>query len=650
MSRRAATAALVALVSLAVCSTASADSSSPINGYRVKASAKNLERLALAGFDVTEGRNARRRTVEVFGSAAQLAKLRRDTGIKSRLVRDARGRTSAQRSARGTRARAADHNPLTGSDAPYAVWTRFDAVPGDGKEQYTELYDRLDDLSIVKQATFGPKTHLGRDVIALKVTRNAKTTPDGSRPAVLYSALQHAREWLAGETCKRTLKYFTSNYGKDPQVTRLVDENGLWFVCVGNPDGYEYTFTAGNRLWRKNMADNDGDGEFGEIGDGVDPNRNFPRNWGLDDEGSSSALDAETYRGPSAGSEPETKAMIAVMDHVDFAFQKNDHTAAQLLLYPQGFQQYTPTADDAIFTALAGDDANPAIKTFDPDLGAELYITNGDTNDYAYAEKQILSYTPEGTPASDTSLTGFEFEDKEPAIEAEFKRHLPFSLDLAESAAKPDAPKSHLGNTVEDFYVDAFADSYGDPQPVQVTAKRSLGQVVMRYRVNGGAVKETTTSEFTGGERYYDDDAVYYHRLRGTVTGTKPGDTVEVWFAQKSGTKRSDAFTYTARVESGNRVLVMAAEDYSGVMPSAAPEAGPKYLAAYTDALDANGVGYDVYDVDARGRRAPDPLGVLDHYDAVIWYTGDDYVTREPDQVPGTGSSRLALDEEVAVR
>src|SRR5215207_225893 len=270
MSRRAATAALVALVSLAVCSTASADSSSPINGYRVKASAKNLERLALAGFDVTEGRNARRRTVEVFGSAAQLAKLRRDTGTKSRLVRDARGRTSAQRSARvarSTRARAADHNPLTGSDAPYDVWTRFDAVPGDGKEQYTELYDRLSGLSIVKQTALG-KTHLGRDVIALKVTKNAKTTADGSRPAVLYSAVQHAREWLAGETCRRTLAYFTSNYGKDPQVTRLVDSRELWFLCVANPDGYEYTFTEGNRLWRKNMANNNG-GPAGEIGDGV---------------------------------------------------------------------------------------------------------------------------------------------------------------------------------------------------------------------------------------------------------------------------------------------------------------------------------------------------------------------------------------------
>ena len=33
---------------------------------------------------------------------------------------------------------------------------------------------------------------------------------------------------------------------------------------------------------------------------------------------------------------------------------------------------------------------------------------------------------------------------------------------------------------------------------------------------------------------------------------------------------------------------------------------------------------YDVYDVDARGNRSPDHLGVLSHYDAVIWYMGDD--------------------------
>ena len=59
---------------------------------------------------------------------------------------------------------------------------------------------------------------------------------------------------------------------------------------MNNPDGYEYTFTDGNRLWRKNMADNDGDGIRGEANDGVDPNRNFPESWGMDNEGSSPDL------------------------------------------------------------------------------------------------------------------------------------------------------------------------------------------------------------------------------------------------------------------------------------------------------------------------------------------------------------------------
>ena len=39
-------------------------------------------------------------------------------------------------------------------------------------------------------------------------------------------------------------------------------------------------------------------------------------------------------------------------------------------------------------------------------------------------------------------------------------------------------------------------------------------------------------------------------------------------------------------------------------------------------------MSYDVYDYDAMQRTAPDPLGVLSHYDAVVWYTGNDNVTR----------------------
>ena len=80
------------------------------------------------------------------------------------------------------------------------------------------------------------------------------------------------------------------------------------------------------------------------------------------------------------------------------------------------------------------------------------------------------------------------------------------------------------------------------------------------------------------------------------------------------------------------------------------PTNGPHYLEYYTDALTANGVDFDVYDVDARSRIAPDSLGVLGHYDAVVWYTGNDLLTREPGQPGGTGAATLANNEMLELR
>ena len=243
-------------------------------------------------------------------------------------------------------------------------------MPGDGKEQYVEQYQRIaaQNGGIAQLRSLG-RTHLGRDIWAMKITKDAKTLPDNSRPAVLYNAIQHSREWLAGETCRRTLDYFVENHGTDERVTRLVDTRELWFSCISNPDGYEHSLTEGNRLWRKNMADNDGDGILGEPGDGVGPNRNFATNWGRDNEGSSDDPASETYRGPGRDSEPETRAMKALWNSVDFELQKNDHTAAELLLCPQGFQLYTPAPDNGIFEALAGDERT----TFPDSVFARMY-------------------------------------------------------------------------------------------------------------------------------------------------------------------------------------------------------------------------------------------------------------------------------------
>ena len=498
-----------------------------------------------------------------------------------------------------------------------------------------------------------------REIIALKVTKDADRTADGARPAVLYNAAQHAREWISVEVNRRLLHYFVDNYGKNADVTNLVDTRELWFVLVANPDGYQYTFDV-ERLWRKNLRDNDGDSQITNA-DGVDPNRNFDEHWNYDEEGSSSQFPSETFRGTGPASEPETQVMQGLLDRLHFKFMVNYHSFGQLLLYSFGWQAQTPSADNPIFLALSGTDANPAIPGFDPGVGADLYGTNGETTDYAHARDNTLAWTPElseGIPGN-----GFVFPDDEGLIQQEFLNNLPFALDVAKSAPNPAQPVSHLGNTVKPFYLELssiepelsgnpqgdfrFAVSYGDPQIVQVLAARSLGQVTLKYQVNGGAVQSAPTSEWNGGERFGGPGDVYYHIMRGQVTGTQPGDSVKVWF--EGGGKVSDSFTYAAKVESHAQVLVLAAEDYSGISPVYKKNNAPNYLSYYLDALAANGTAADVYDVDANGRKAPSALGVLSHYKAVVWYTGDDVITREPGMQPGT-ASRLANDEMLAVR
>ena len=571
-------------------------------------------------------------------TARQAAKVRAQ-GVRVDLVRNDQGQTVSEQAAQMA---------LNG----FTVWRSWDEPGGLRDELYAVAAANAD---IAALEVLG-RTHQGREIIAVRLGEKGP----GKRPAVLYSSLQHAREWISGEVNRRTMRSFIDRYrAGDASIRNLLKRTELWFVLVANPDGYQYTFDV-DRLWRKNLRDNDSDGQI-TIDDGVDPNRNFAAHWGYDDEGSSNERFSETYRGPSPASEPETRAMQGLIDRIRPKFQSNLHSFGQWLLYPQGFQTGTLDADNPIYVALAGTDANPAIEGFNPGQAADtLYVTNGETTDYADS-KGVVAYTPElgeGTPGA-----GFVFPDDEALIRAEFERILPFHLGLARSAVDPDDPISPVGITVKPFYLDqdeidpqngaqslfdfTFAVSYGDPQEVRVLAKRSLGPVRLVYRINGGRPHIVSTHEWTGGERYGPGNGDYYHVVAASVAGTVPGDSVEVRF--EGGGARSDAFTYEVASDTNRRLLVVAAEDYTGATPAKPGITAPQYLSYYTDALTANGIAWDLYDVDANGRTAPDNLGVLSHYDAVIWYTGDDIVTREAGWGPGN-ASRLAMQEIHEVR
>lgn len=507
----------------------------------------------------------------------------------------------------------------------------------------------------------------GKPITAIRVTKNARALRHASRPTVLYQATQHAREWITPETVRRLLHHYLNNYGKNSDITRIVDTTEVWFLPVVNVDGYDHTFTPGNRFWRKNLRDNNNDGQITSQ-DGVDPNRNFPQKWGYDNEGSVPTFTGQTYRGAGPGSEPETQAQIGLVDRIRPKFIINWHSAAELLLHGVSWQTLTRSPDDLIHDAILGDIDTPAVKEYTPELGAQLYTVNGDTISQMDNAFGALTVTPEQARCDTAanrhpddewtvedcgSGTGrtFAFPDDEELIQEEFQNNLNYAISVAKSAHDPDHPVSPIGRKVPDFQIDKFSTSYSSNQPVASYIRRSLKDKRMNYRIGGGRTQSVNVSEWKGGERYGRDGTHYFAEYRGTVTGARPGSNVTVWFSGvgERGKVNSAAFTYKVRDRAGADVLVIADEDYTGVNPTYPPSVtAPKYAQSYVDALRANGIRAAVWDVDRDG--VPHHLGALRHFDAAVWYLGDNRLTQDDADEPTSFQGQQVPDGTVADR
>ncbi|MEV7526580.1 M14 family zinc carboxypeptidase [Streptomyces sp. NPDC091371] len=503
----------------------------------------------------------------------------------------------------------------------------FRPYSGKGGLQEEILRTAQENPGLTKVVSIG-KTVQGKDILALKVTKNAKKTKDGDKPSVLYMSNQHAREWITPEMTRRLMHHTLDSYGKDARITKLVDSTELWFLLSANPDGYDYTHAPdGERLWRKNLHDNNGDGKI-TTGDGVDLNRNFAFKWGYDNEGSSPNQASETYRGPTASSEPETVALDAFQKRIGFEYAVNYHSAAELILYGVGWQVATPTPDDVAYKALAGTPENPAVPGYYPQVSSELYTTNGEADGHASNVNGIMMFTPEMTTCQTASAidpndqwkpedcaSGFNFPDDEKLIQAEFAKNIPFALTVGESAAHPDRPASAVGLSAADFTLDPFTTSYaarGQDQTVSVTARKALKDKELNYRINGGRTHDEDLEAWKGGEVYGGDDNNWFDEYRAEVEGARPGDKVEVWFTGRdhSGRKASsEHFTYTVAERPRADVLVIAEEG-----------AKAQHAQAYVDALRANGRSAAVWDVAVQG--VPHHLGVLSHFGTAFHYTG----------------------------
>ena len=178
------------------------------------------------------------------------------------------------------------------------------------------------------------------------------------------------------------------------------------------PDGYQYTFDT-ERLWRKNLRDNNGDGQI-TVGDGVDPNRNFVDHWGYDNEGSSNEPFSETYRGPSPASEPETQAMQGLINRIHPGSCQTCTPSVSGSCIRRAGRPAPRTPTTRCTSRWPGPTLIPRLPTSTWPSADTLYVTNGETTDYADGQGAV-AFTPElgqGEPGA-----GFVFLDDEALIQ-----------------------------------------------------------------------------------------------------------------------------------------------------------------------------------------------------------------------------------------
>jgi hypothetical protein len=173
----------------------------------------------------------------------------------------------------------------------------------------------------------------------VRITGNESGTPEGTKPQILLTSMIHSREVNALMNNMYFMWYLIENYDLDPAIKNLVDNNELYFVPVVNPDGLrwnQHLSSTGGGMQRKNLRPNTGGTSNSSSNRGVDLNRNFDYFWGSAGIGSSSNEFSDSYRGPSAASEPETQIMVDFIQNRNFQTGLWNHTFANSIPHPYG--------------------------------------------------------------------------------------------------------------------------------------------------------------------------------------------------------------------------------------------------------------------------------------------------------------------------
>ena len=127
-------------------------------------------------------------------------------------------------------------------------------------KKWAEQYPNLIDLYEVGQS------FEGRPIYQITLT-NKSSGKATDKPAAFFEGGRHSGEVSGTESTLWLMNYLIENYGKDAEVTKILDKNAIHLKPINNPDGHNlYMYTAQSNRSTVRPYDNDGDGLLDEDG------------------------------------------------------------------------------------------------------------------------------------------------------------------------------------------------------------------------------------------------------------------------------------------------------------------------------------------------------------------------------------------------
>lgn len=243
----------------------------------------------------------------------------------------------------------------------------------------------------------------GRELVYARVS----TWPKKNHPkdVMLVDALTHARAWITLPPVLYLLQQLVENHDEHAALLRRCDVVVVPFI---NPDGYEYSRNV-DRLWRKNRATT-----YNASCIGVDLNRNYNFHWAdfMNSQDPPTFLTASndscanTYAGPRAASEPETRSYQNFIRSLkSLKMFVNLSAPRQGISFPFGFSSTAPKVPDFdALHAIGAEASNAAVKAgakpYPVQNLAANYVATGVVTDWARGvagvNKSFLMELPSG--------------------------------------------------------------------------------------------------------------------------------------------------------------------------------------------------------------------------------------------------------------